>query len=120
MPISLSEIQSKTRTVTVDVAEAGSLQVTYRPSVYTPSFESQINRYIAERNTNVLGWMLSELVQEWDLYEDDEMQVPVPLEPERLSTLPIRVLGAISEAITGDMRPNRPSAGTSGGGSLAN
>src|SRR5947209_8574250 len=82
------------------------LDVEYNPSAFTPQLEEDIRNAekAGDLSAPVLGMLLA-LIVGWDLTEDDD-KTPVPVSVEVFKQTPLDVLGAIIEAINGDMRPN--------------
>ena len=110
----LSDLAKDRRTVTVTV-NGGTVSVTYRPGGITPQSEDALRELIAEQRAGAsLVAMLSGILVEWDL-QDDEGQ-PYPMDAESLRRLPTVFLSAIAEGISADLRPNQPSGGSSAAG----
>lgn len=114
----LKAINDRTRTVQVDLGEGDVLNVTYRPAAYTPEFEAKVNEGMDAGDRQVLARMVSEIVTDWDLFEDQAQRRKVPLTVERLHSLPMIVITPVMEAIGEDLNPNRASAAASGAGSM--
>lgn len=116
MPVRVSNLVRDRRTIQVPVGDEA-LTITYRPGGITPATEGRLREYSDDqRGGAALVALLADCLVEWDLL-DDEGQ-PLPLDTKTLSQLPVIFLGHLAQAITEDMRPNLPSAGNSGAGSL--
>lgn len=115
----LTSLAKRTRPLTIDLGDGDTLNVVYRPAVYTPQFEKAANDKMAASDSGVLGWMLEKLLVDWDLLVDEKSGKKVPLTADSLGGLPMMVLGPVLEAIGKDMRPNQTTAEASGGGSMA-
>ena len=116
MPVSISHLVRDRRTVTIPIGDE-SLMVTYRPSGFTSETEARLRQYANnQRGGAALVALLVDTLVEWDLL--DESGKPLPINVKTLNGLPTLFLGQVVQAISKDMRPNLPSAGGSGAGSL--
>jgi hypothetical protein len=101
MPITLKDLQSLRRTITVETA-AGELNVTYRLGAITPASRAEFDRPgIAGIASHLAQW-----IEKWDLLDGDEMY---PLTEDALMALPDSLLLDVYGAINGDLhtRPTR-------------
>lgn len=106
MPLTLQKLQSDTATATL-VYSGETINLTYRPSKYTPSFLAQLAA-LQDKPTNqesmdeAIG-MVMDILLDWDIYDmpEDEGGVKVPITHEFLSQLEffllMSLLGACSE-----------------------
>ncbi len=100
MPISLSELQNNTRTITVDY-DGEKVTVVYKPGVLTPTASTEfVKSTVVEQ--------LEKLLVSWDVM--DEKGKPLPVTTELLNQLPGRFLSHLALAVSGDMRPNETRA----------
>jgi len=116
MPVRVGNLVRDRRTVTMPIGDE-SLTITYQPSGITPDTEDKLREYAADqRGGAMLVALLVDCLVEWDLLDDRGK--PLPITADSLRKLPTIFLAQVAQAITEDMRPNLPSAGTSGAGSL--
>ena len=119
MPLDLNTLTQRTTHVTVKFdGTDDTLEVDYRPAVYTPEFENRVNEGVRANDAFVISRMLSALLVKWDLLEDAKSKTVVGLAEERLRTVPLSVLSKVLSAIAEDMRPKTNSGSPSNGGSL--
>ena len=115
MPVTLSELFSDIRELTVSVG-ASELRLRYRISGITPEIEERFNQELAQsRNGRALVSFLSSVLVAWDL--TDETGQALEPTPDVLVKLPVRFLAELAMAINQDIAPNPTSAGPSGAGS---
>lgn len=87
------------------------LNLVYRPGVYTPEFESKTREAAKSDDADFLSETLSGLLNSWDLLDD--AGAPVPTDKTSLRAVPIKILSTCVNAVVEDMFPNRKaSAGT--------
>ena len=99
------------KTVTVAVGN-GTVQVTFRPGGITPETEDRLREMIAEQRVGAsFVALLSGIIVEWDLQDDDGK--PYPTDAESLRRLPTMFLYSVAQAVSAEMVPNAPSGGTS-------
>lgn len=114
----LSVYTDRTNTAHIEIMDEAAaekvddLDVTYRPSTWTPEFESRMRPANQENWTSsVLAQAISEAVDSWSLTEDVTdangvvQTVEVPHTPERLVKLPTSLLVQIVSGISESMRP---------------
>lgn len=112
----ISDLTRDRRTVAVQIGD-GVVNVTYRPGGITPESEDRLREMISEQRVGAsLVALLSGVLLDWDLTDDDG--VPYPTTPEALSKLPTLALMAVAQAISESIRPNPPSGEISAAGSL--
>src|SRR5437868_4769867 len=110
MPLTFSQIASNTASVTVRVGEE-TVTAVYYPGRITEKAMAQMSAFSTmEANTLEAGFagfndMLARVLKSWDVYEDDEHTVMFPIEPARLSELPVMFRVQIINAIVEDIRP---------------
>lgn len=89
------------------------LEVTYRPSGYTPIVEDEFKGAIeSDRSGNAFANLLDGLLIGWDLVDDDGDEIEPTL--EFLRTLPNGMLVKISNAIIEDMGSGKNTRKNSG------
>lgn len=96
MPIGLAELQSNTRTLSVDY-DGETVTIVYRPGVLTPATSDEFGKQATVEQ-------LETMLVSWDVL--DEKGKALPVSRELLDALPARFLAHLSGAILGDMRPN--------------
>lgn len=108
MPISLQKMASNTASVRVQVGE-DTATITYYPArvtekiLFMPFDDSSVSTMAAsfsEFNTD-----LANLIQSWDVYEDDAQTQLFPIDAGRFSELPLDFRMKIYQAIVSDVRP---------------
>lgn len=99
MPIKFSELQKDERKLTVPWA-GDEIIIRYRPSEWTPEIEDDLR---AEQGSSAVLGVMSKLILEWDVLEDDD--VPVALEIDRLKKFPSAFLLHLMFKIWEDMAP---------------
>lgn len=101
MPITLGDLQSKKRTITVETI-AGEVEITYRLGEVT---EAALNEHDRPGFGGIIE-MLARWIERWDVLDGEAM---VPISTETLQTLPRSFLLDIYGAINGDtrLRPTR-------------
>src|SRR6266536_2385582 len=110
MPITLHKIANNTATVTIKWGEDTST-IVYYPGRVTEVVFARLNAFASmDMSTIEAGFsdynkMLANLIQSWDLYEDEDEQVMFPIDPTRFPELPVGFRGEILQAIMGDLRP---------------
>ncbi len=110
MPLSLSQIANNTASVTLHYGDS-TITIIYFPGRVTEKSIAHMQSFATmDESTLVSGFagfneMLAHLVKSWDFYEDDEHTVMIPLEPDRLSELPVGFRMDVISAIMGDIRP---------------
>jgi len=110
MPVTLNSIVSNSARVTLNFENGGSLNIDYYPSRITRKTFADLTTFseMSEvgimENLDSLIDLLINLVKTWDLLEDDNT-TPIALTAERLATVPVVVLGLVSQTILGDIRP---------------
>lgn len=96
MPITLTDLQGNTRTLTVEY-DGDTVTIVYRPGAITPSSSQDFSR-------QTTADQLLELLVSWDVLDDKGKALPVS--KDLLDTLPARFLAHLVSAIVGDLRPN--------------
>jgi hypothetical protein len=115
MPISINDLRREQRTVNFDFL-GDQVSVTYRPGAVTPEVEDAMQTaQERERPANGLAEVVSMLLVEWDVLDENGTAIPTDLETCR--TLPTEFLSAIVVAIVDDNRAGREDRKNSGGGS---
>ncbi len=110
MPITLHKIANNTASVTITWGSDTST-IVYYPGRVTEVVFARLNAFASlDMSTVEAGFadynkMLANLIQSWDLYEDEEEQIMFPIDPARFPELPVGFRGEILQAIMGDLRP---------------
>jgi hypothetical protein len=110
MPLSLAKLAKNIASVTFSY-EGESLTVTYYPARVTEKVFAELQSFATmDEKSFMAGFaslnkILIALIQSWDMYEDEDETVMYPLEPDRLSELPIDLRVQIANAIISDIRP---------------
>jgi hypothetical protein len=116
MPLDLSDLKAKKRTVIVDY-EGESIKVDYRPQMINPEYQTFLKRLKDDQATDdeAEQWeSVLRVVCGWDIVDDGK---PVQITRENLAILPTSLLLTIMEAVMEDASPNRKSGGLSAAGS---
>jgi len=93
------------------------VHITFRPSAYTPIVEDQVQRFFeSARPGNGLARMLSSVLIDWDVLDDNNK--PIEITEENLRQLPMEFLTSVSNALAEENRVSREERKNSGGGSL--
>lgn len=109
MAIKLHQLNEERAEVVIPVGD-DTLEVSFRPGAFTPAAISKLEQAEAGgAGTGELVKLLSDAIVEWGLLDEKGDQIPVTV--DALSSLPIRIVRQISEAISGEMGPNAQSAG---------
>jgi hypothetical protein len=95
------------------------IEVTYNLYTYTAEFEEELREMVGDGDFASEGIIASvlKLVTAWEVYDGEEK---VPLTPEALSKVPIRLLGDLMEAVRDDAGGDEEEGKSSGGRSLPN
>lgn len=111
MPKKISELQERTATCEMEYA-AETYHIAYRPDVFTPRFETQLNAAQTTNNAEFCE-LLTRLFSDLDLLGEDDK--PLPITAEALMDVPSSYLITAVKAVVGDMSPspNSPSDSTS-------
>jgi hypothetical protein len=116
MPITLTALRNDRRETAVEY-EGESAQIVYRPSAYTPETEDGLRGAVESgRPARGLATVLSQVLLEWEVVDDDGNLLPVTL--ELMMQMPNAFLVAISNAVSKDMGVASEDRKNSGGGSL--
>ena len=106
MPIRLSDLAAKTRTVTVDF-EGTPIEVTYLPGRMTMATQQRLQKSTelpAGKANRELATILAELVAGWDVTDDNG--APLPVTEELVRQLPLRFVTALTTELFEDINPN--------------
>jgi hypothetical protein len=98
MPVTFRQIANNTASVMLQLG-ADTITIVYYPNKLTDKLIAEINDGITKDNE-----MLEQLIQSWDVYEDDEHTVMFPL--SRINEFGIPFKQQVGEAIGQDIRPN--------------
>lgn len=120
MPISLSAITGKTKSVAVEW-EGETITVSYSPAQYTPNYIDALNAKQraaesiedATEQGRQFAEMACEVVKAWDI--QDENGAVLPATPDNMALLPVALIQAMIVAITVDLRPNENGGATVSG-----
>ena len=110
MSIELEEIESETAEAEATIGDR-KLKLTYRPNCWTPKLEEEaMNIQQGQQAGPMLITMLSNVLSSWELTRNG---APVPVTPEALATVPMRILTAALDGIAVALNPPKASATTS-------
>ena len=98
MPVSFNQIANNTATVTIQVANLGSVTVEYYPNKLTSKYIARIEAGDVDDNR-----LLQDLIKSWDIYEDEDFTVMWPL--ERIDDFGYGFKVQVAMAIVQDLRP---------------
>lgn len=100
----LSTVKSERKKLTCDFEDLGELNLVYIPGALTPEVEDEVVKALSEPGQGkFITQFLSELIESWDLLDDDDN--PIPCTPEGLRPVPIPFLGNVLDKIKEDMNP---------------
>jgi len=103
MAIKLSQIGTKTRTVTA-AYDGDEVTLTYRPGAFTPRIEARLSEAQEQgRVSQEVAAVLADVLVSWEVL-DDEGNALEPM-AELLMDFPVDFLIAVTNAISEDMRP---------------
>lgn len=114
MGVSLSKLAGDTSKVTITFNGGNSVTVSYCPAKITNKMVIQAQQ---AQKTNDIALALKEtsnilhaVIKSWDLYEDDEMTRPYPLDVDSLEELPYKITETVLMGIMSDMSPEAQAA----------
>lgn len=121
MGISFNDLTRDERTIVVVLKENGfdgeEVEITYRPSVYTPRQESRTAKMMKDNiPLSALAESLAETLVRWDVLDVNGKEINVSL--DEMNKTPGWFLITISEAIGADMQARREEIKNLEGGSL--
>lgn len=96
--------------------EGGTLTVWYSQNAFTPRLEQMARDLTSspdEAASKALCVLLSRLILDWDLTEEDEV-TKVPITQDSLLDLPIKLLTDVISTINKDISPNESTPERSG------
>lgn len=96
----VGKYRAVTKPVVVDL-DGEIINATYRPNIYTISFERQLEAVTDD--TDQAARLFIELVASWDLYDGDAV---VPLTVEAVEEIPLEILTAILSSVRGELTPS--------------
>lgn len=102
MGMRLSAIKAKTRTATVEFLDE-KIDVSYFPAVVTPDLMDQVQKAADDDDLGVVGMLLSEVIDWWDVLDDNDKRLPPT--PENIGAMPIPFLMAVMNEVQEDQRP---------------
>ncbi len=113
MPLELSDLARKTKTVEVTLEETGDkFSVTYYPHKFTPEVNLALS-FMFEDGVSVreafgnFATTLASLINKWDITNDGQ---PWPVTPDNINALSDNVIRQMLDTIREDRRPNAKSA----------
>lgn len=119
MPLSLNQIASDEASVTFPYA-GESITVVYYPGRITEKMLHTLNQLQSLNDSSgaeqIMGGLgsfnhsLANLIKTWDVYEDAEHTIMIPLTAERFSDLPVPFKTEVFTRIMGNMNPNSEAA----------
>ena len=98
MPVTFNQIASNTASVTIPIANLGPVTIVYYPNKMTDKYVADLQAGNVDDNT-----LLIDLIKSWDIYEDEDMTVMVPI--ERINEFGYAFKVAVAMAIVNDLRP---------------
>lgn len=98
MALKIKDLQKGRKECTVSLEDGLSMKVTYNPNKI-----STMNLNAAGEGLNSLCESLSNIVTSWDLYDEEDKQMPVTL--DNLKSLNLMIINKIFEAILTDAFP---------------
>lgn len=102
MPMQLSEVQSRVKTVDVSWEEE-TVAVGYAPARFTPEVLEQVAAAEQAGDLGILGSLLAPVVEWWDVLDDDGQRIPPT--PENIRRFPLSFIMAVMAKLQEDMRP---------------
>lgn len=100
MPVSLAQMAARSASVTASTP-AGDIALTFSPGKVTTAALVQMDDTQVARCA-----ALADILQSWDVYEDDAMTQLVPIDAAHLEAFGIDITSAFVSAIMKAMRPN--------------
>lgn len=98
MPVTFNQIANNTATVTVQIENIGPVTVHYYPNKITSKYVAQIEAGNVDDSQ-----LLIDLIQSWDIFEDEDFTVMWPL--ERVDEFGYAFKLQVAMAIVEHMRP---------------
>jgi hypothetical protein len=108
MPISLQKMAANTASVTVQVGDDAANIVYYPSRVNEKALFMSFDQSSASAMAASFGEFnveLANLIQSWDIFEDDAQTQLFPIDAARFSELPLDFRLKIYKAIVSDVRP---------------
>lgn len=112
MSISLSRIANNKAPLTFQY-DGETVNLVYYPSRVTEKVFAQLQSFSKMNEANMtegfasFNAMLVNLIESWDVFEDDAQTTVFPLDADRLAELPFAFRVQLIGAIMGDIRPER-------------
>jgi hypothetical protein len=103
VPISIRDLAQETRDVAVPLGNGVSLTVSYNPHWYTLAIEEELSLLDGAGIHTAAAFC--KMATGWDLVDDDGNPVPIEVAAIKRLNIPTRILAAVIDAITEDMRP---------------
>lgn len=107
MPVSLTKIAANVAVVTFLYGE-DSVTVAYYPARVTEKMYAEMRSLIESddpQTLQVFNECLCRLIKSWDVYEDEAMTIMYPINPDKLSELPLMFRFQVLKEILSDIRP---------------
>ena len=110
MPVTLKQIAANTASASMEFEGGGSLNITYYPLRISDEMLLQLQSFAGATEQTMpgllgdLNQMLVDVVQSWDLLEDDGV-TPIALTQERLAGLSPVIKSLAVQCILGSIRP---------------
>lgn len=111
MKVSQTKSDKYRKTLTYTTEDGETMDVTYDPSVLTPN---AIKALANENDATVLASLLSVMILDWDLFNDDGSKYP--LEEEAVGDLPLAFLADLFGQIQKDAEPSGEASASSDAG----
>ncbi len=110
MPIKLSQLRSKTKTIPV-LFDGESVLVSYRLNAVTPEFLDMISGPL---NGETVCHAIEQVIDDWDVLDEAGQHLPATYAVMR--SLPLVFLQIVMEAISDDVKPGEAIGASSDGG----
>jgi hypothetical protein len=98
MPVSFNQIANNTASVTIPIANLGTVTIEYYPNKLTSKYVAELEAGNVDDNR-----LLQDLIKSWDIYEDDDFTMMWPL--ERMDEFGYQFKVQVAMAIVNDIRP---------------
>ncbi len=102
MPLKLSDLTKRTKTIQVDLGDGDVIQVEFRLDFYTPEFEATMAS-VDEKPVAKQAEALAKILVGWDVTDDDGKTLPPS--QENLAQLGVLVTSTIMKKISEEALP---------------
>lgn len=100
MPITLSSLKRQTAPISISCGDLGDLVLQYLPHKISPGYLESMKE---DADLMALARVVNEIVDSWDLVEDDSTVIPVTV--ETAANLGVSFLQDIIREVASDSRP---------------